>query len=648
MVIVLKQNVSDSEKENIKEFLGEHNFKTNEIVGQEQAIIAAVGRGAVEPRDVQSLAGVENVIPISKPFKLASREFNPQNTIVEIKNSFGQKIRIGGQRLVSIAGPCLVEDENTLMEIAKIASNSGACLLHGDAFKPRTSPYAFSGLGEEALKLLKKAGNTYGLPVVSEIISEDDIPLFEKYDIDVYQIGARNMQNFDLLKAVGKLNKPVILKRGYACTIEELLMSAEYLLSSGTDKVILCERGIRTFESSTKNTLDLSAIPVLRSITHLPILVDPSHAVGIRDKISPMALASIASGADGIIIEFHTNPSKARSDANQALTPEMFDKLMHDVEAMAPVVGKSVVHIRKDLVKKADENSKVKDNEKITCAYSGKRGAYAEQAVLRYFDENAEAVPCSSFKEVFKTVLEGKADYGMIPIENSLGGSVYDNYDNLSLFEDVSIVGAMHLRIQHALLAPKGTKISDIKRIYSHPQGFAQCEKIIDTYNWEKIVTVSTATGAKMVSDLASKENAAIASSITAGYYNLEILKDDIQDDPRDYTRFVVIAPNHISQNRTILSKNPNMATFMFSTENKSGSLCEALGVFQKYGLNLTRLESRPIAGQPWHYWFYADAELKETEHQNIEYVQKVLNELKSVAEEIRLLGVYSEAGYNI
>lgn len=648
MVIVLKQNISDSEKENIKEFLGEHNFKTNEIVGQEQAIIAAVGRGAVEPRDVQSLAGVENVIPISKPFKLASREFNPQNTIVEIKNSFGQKIRIGGQRLVSIAGPCLVEDENTLMEIAKIASNSGACLLHGDAFKPRTSPYAFSGLGEEALKLLKKAGNTYGLPVVSEIISEDDIPLFEKYDIDVYQIGARNMQNFDLLKAVGKLNKPVILKRGYACTIEELLMSAEYLLSSGTDKVILCERGIRTFESATKNTLDLSAIPVLRSITHLPILVDPSHAVGIRDKISPMALASIASGADGIIIEFHTNPAKARSDANQALTPEMFDKLMHDVEALAPVVGKSVVHIRKDLVKKSAENSKVKDNEKLTCAYSGKRGAYAEQAVSRYFDENAEAIPCSSFKEVFKTVLEGKADYGMIPIENSLGGSVYDNYDNLSLFEDVSIVGAMHLRIQHALLAPKGTKISDIKRIYSHPQGFAQCEKIIDSYNWEKIATVSTATGAKMVADFDSKENAAIASSITAGYYNLEILQDDIQDDPRDYTRFVIIAANHISQNKTLLSKNPNMATFMFSTENKSGSLCEALGVFQKYGLNLTRLESRPIAGQPWHYWFYADAELKETEHQNIEYVQKVLNELKSVAEEIRLLGVYSEAGYNI
>lgn len=648
MVIVLKQNISDSEKENIKEFLGEHNFKTNEIVGQEQAIIAAVGRGAVEPRDVQSLAGVENVIPISKPFKLASREFNPQNTIVEIKNSFGQKIRIGGQRLVSIAGPCLVEDENTLMEIAKIASNSGACLLHGDAFKPRTSPYAFSGLGEEALKLLKKAGNTYGLPVVSEIISEDDIPLFEKYDIDVYQIGARNMQNFDLLKAVGKLNKPVILKRGYACTIEELLMSAEYLLSSGTDKVILCERGIRTFESATKNTLDLSAIPVLRSITHLPILVDPSHAVGIRDKISPMALASIASGADGIIIEFHTNPSKARSDANQALTPEMFDKLMHDVEALAPVVGKSVVHIRKDLVKKSAENSKVKDSEKLTCAYSGKRGAYAEQAVSRYFDENAEAIPCSSFKEVFKTVLEGKADYGMIPIENSLGGSVYDNYDNLSLFEDVSIVGAMHLRIQHALLAPKGTKITDIKRIYSHPQGFAQCEKIIDSYNWEKIATVSTATGAKMVADFDSKENAAIASSITAGYYNLEILQDDIQDDPRDYTRFVIIAANHISQNKTLLSKNPNMATFMFSTENKSGSLCEALGVFQKYGLNLTRLESRPIAGQPWHYWFYADAELKETEHQNIEYVQKVLNELKSVAEEIRLLGVYSEAGYNI
>ena len=647
MVIVLKQNISPKEKEVIKNFLGEKNFKTNEIAGEEQTVIAAVGRGVIDLGEVQALSGVDSVIPISKPYKLASREFNPQNTVVEIENFFGQKIRIGGQRLVCIAGPNLVEDKESIFDIAKIAVLNGACLLHGDAFKPRSSPYAFSGLGEEGLKLLKQAGDMYGLPVVSEIISEADIPLFEKYHIDVYQIGARNMQNFNLLKAVGKLNKPVILKRSSACTVEELLMSAEYLLSSGNDKVILCERGIRTFETSTKNTLDLSAVPVLRAMTHLPIIVDPSHAVGLRDKVSPMALAAVASGADGVILEVHTNPQKAKSDGKQALVPEMFEKLMNDIEAMAPVVGKAVVHIRKDLIKTNSKEGKVKTS-KVVCAYSGKRGAYAEQAVVRYFDENAEPLPCNSFKDVFSAVLEGKADYGMIPIENSLAGSVYDNYDNLTRFHDISIVGAMHLRIQHALLAPKGTKIENIKRIYSHPQGFAQCDKIIEKYNWEKIATVSTATGAKMVSDLGSTENAAIASSVTAGYYNLEIIKDDIQNDPRDYTRFVVIAPNHVSQKNALTVKSPNMATFMFSTENKAGALYQVLGVFQKFGLSLSRLESRPINGQPWHYWFYADAELNQSSHQNKEYVLKVLDELKTVAEEIRLLGIYSEAGYNI
>lgn len=256
---------------------------------------------------------------------------------------------------------------------------------------------------------------------------------------------------------MGALGKPVILKRSYTATLEELLMSAEYLLSSGTDSVILCERGIRTFEHATRNTLDLSAVPVLRSLTHLPIIVDPSHAVGIRDKVAAMGLASVAAGADGIIVEVHNHPEKALSDGAQSMLPAQFDKMMHDIEALAPVMGKSVAHIREanSSVVKTAQNSL---SGKIVCAYSGKRGAYAEQAITRYFDEqDVLSMSVDSFDEIFQAVTDGKADYGMVPIENSLAGSVYQNYDNFSRFEDVSIAGAVTLNIRHALLGVKGS-----------------------------------------------------------------------------------------------------------------------------------------------------------------------------------------------
>lgn len=281
---------------------------------------------------------------------------------------------------------------------------------------------------------------------------------------------------------------------------------------------------------------------------------------------------------------------------------------------------------------------------KVFCAFSGKKGAYAEQAVERYFGNKAESVPCNSFKEVFKSVSLEKTDFGMIPIENSLGGSVYDNYDNLVAFKDISIVGALHLRIQHALLAPVGSSVDSIKRVYSHPQGFAQCSKLIESKGWEKIAANSTATAAKMVSDFNSPENAAIASVVTAKYYNLKILMEDIQDDPQDFTRFVVICKNKNIKTFSALTKEPNVASFVFGTANKTGALYNALGVFQKNKLNLTRLESRPIIGQPWHYWFYVDAELNESALQNESYVQAFMEELQNVAEDVRLLGAYSES----
>lgn len=646
MVIVLKHDISDVDKARIKAFLGEKDFKTNEVDGEEQSIIAAVGQLKIDPEDVKLLPGVEKVIPISKPYKLASREFKPENTIVEFNNKIGQKIRLGGQRIVAIAGPSLVENQERMFEIAKSVSESGACLLRGGAFKPRISPYAFPGLGEEGVKILKTAGDRFGLPVVSEIMSSEHIKIMKKHGVDCLLIGAGNMQNYELLKAAGKSKLPVILKRGMSATLEEWLMSAEYLLSEGSEDVILCERGIRTYEKATRNTLDLSAIPVLRGMTHLPVIVDPTNAVGISEKIPQMALAAIAAGADGISVEVHNAPEKAMSDGPQALLPSMFDKLMHDIEALSPVLGKTLVHIRSDFTATVKKESK--KSEKIVCAYNGIPGTYAEQAVMRYFDGSVESEPCNSFRDVFKAVVNGKADYGMIPIENSLGGSVYDNYDNLVSFEDVSIVGALHLRIQHALLAPKGSSIDSIKRVYSHPQGFAQCARLIENKGWEKISVSSTATAAKMVSDFKSPENAAIASSITAELYKLDILQEDIQDDPRDYTRFVVIAANHLENKVKANGKSPNVASFVFCTANETGALYNVLGVFQRNKLNLTRLESRPINGQPWHYWFYADAELKEEAFKNKDYIQSFMEELKTVAEKVRLLGLYSEAGNSI
>lgn len=590
----------------------------------------------------------------SKPYKLASREYKKENTIVEVPNSRGQVIRIGGSRIVTIAGPCAVESREQMLEVAAAVAASGAVMLRGGAYKPRTSPYSFQGLGEEGLKYLKEAGDKFGLPVVTEIVDSSLIPIMEKY-VDVYQIGARNMQNFELLKKVGMLGKPVILKRGLSATIEDFLMAAEYLLASGTEQVILCERGIRTFEKATRNTLDLSAIPVLRGLTHLPIIVDPSHAVGIRDKIPPMGLASVAGGADGIIVEVHCHPEKALSDGPQALYPQQFDKLMHDIEALAPVLGKSIAHIRqKPLPLSSEENdSKKKKTGGITCAYSGNRGAYAEQAIARYFDsEEIIELPTASFSELFQNVTDGKADFGMIPIENSLAGSVYENYDNLSRFEDVSIVGSVTLNIRHALLGVKGGRLEDVKTVYSHPQALSQCKKYLETHpEWKHVDAVSTATAAKTVSQLESSENAAIASVVNAPLYRLDVLCEDIEDNPGNFTRFVVISANNAKPKLKTLNVIPKTASIIFKTKNSPGALYHCLGIIDKYKLNLSRLESRPIQGEPWRYWFYADADisalgellpdLENSETKIRAYIETAVEELRTMADDVRILGIY-------
>jgi 3-deoxy-7-phosphoheptulonate synthase len=596
------------------------------------------------------------VIPISKPYKMASREFKKENTIVEIPNNRGEVIHVGGSKVVAIAGPCAVESREQLFDIARHVAASGAVMLRGGAFKPRTSPYAFQGLGEAGLQILKDAGDAYGLPVVSEIISPEYIPVMLDY-VDVFQIGARNMQNFELLKRVGETGKPVLLKRGLAATIEELLMAAEYLLSAGTDKVILCERGIRTYEHATRNTLDLSAIPVLRGLTHLPIIVDPSHAVGIRDKITPMGLASIAAGADGIIVEVHCSPEKALSDGPQSLYPGQFDKLMRGIDVLAPVVGREVERIRKGFapppapVTDASPGVKPEAGEPAKiCAFMGARGAWAEQAVKRFFADSVKEVNFATFRDVFRAVSEGRADYGMIPIENSLAGSVYENFDNLYRFQEISIVGAITLRVEHTLVSVPGATLAGIKNVYSHPHGFPQCAVFLEQHpEWKLVDCESTADAAVRVAQAKNPENAAIASELAAAYNGLVELARGIESNPGNYTRFVVIThESDARKNGFLFSGDTAKASIIFSTKNKPGALYDCLGVFHKHGLNLTRLESRPVPGEPWRHSFYADIDVSADgpdagAQKSRQTVDAVLGELSPKTEEIRLLGLYRE-----
>lgn len=649
MIIVLKKDIPLLEKNDLRRFLEASKLKVNEVTGTDDTVFAAVGKVSIDPREVEILPGVDRVIPISKPYKMASREFKRENTIVSVPNNRGQIIKVGGLRVVAIAGPCAVENKDQMMDIARSISKSGAVMLRGGAYKPRTSPYSFQGLAEEGLILLKNAGDAYGMPVVTECVATEHIPVMEKHGVDVYQIGARNMQNFELLKKVGALKKPVILKRGISATIEEWLMAAEYLLSSGTDNVILCERGIRTYEKATRNTLDLSAIPILRPLTHLPIIVDPSHAIGIRDKIAPMGLAAIASGADGIIVEVHNNPSVALSDGPQSLFPEQFDKLMRDIDVLAPVVGKETTRIRTEkIVVDSSVNNTQKNELQRKCAYSGSRGAYAEQAIMHFFENEVETVSCKNFREVFQAVLDGKTDYGMIPIENCLAGSVYENYDNLLRFEDVSIVGSIKLRIEHSLLGIKGTTIDSIKAVYSHPQGFSQCGNFLNDKNWNQIECPSTSFAAKSVEEKNSTECAAIASSYAAIPSHLEVIRTGIEDDPRNYTRFIIIASTNTinASGKTgdeIIElengkKGQLSTSVVFNVKNEPGALLECLSVFRKYNLNMTRLESRPIPGQPWKYLFYADSTIEKKET-----MKDFLDELGNTAENVKLLGIYRE-----
>lgn len=338
MIIVLKTGATKKEIRHIEDKIRELGLKPMLSEGKERTIIGVIGeedRARIQP--FEAFPGVESVMPIQKPYKFVSREFKKENSIIRL----GQNVEIGGEKIIVMAGPCTVESRERLLHIAEIVKKSGARVLRGGAFKPRTSPYSFQGLKDKGMKFLYEAKKKAGMPIVTEIMDPRDLPLFLKY-ADVIQIGARNMQNFELLKEVGKTKKPVLLKRGMASTIKDFLLSAEYVFSEGNHNVILCERGIRTFEDSTRFTLDISAVPVIKKLSHLPVVIDPSHCSGIWDYVAPLSKAAVAVGADGLLIEVHDDPEKAMCDGPQALKPHKFDVLMNELRQIARAVGRSI------------------------------------------------------------------------------------------------------------------------------------------------------------------------------------------------------------------------------------------------------------------------------------------------------------------
>jgi 3-deoxy-7-phosphoheptulonate synthase len=332
MIVVMEENASEEKITRVVDRLVNLGFDIHRSTGERHTILGAVGAQLADTRDLELIEGVQEVIRVSVPYKLASRAFKPEGTRIDIKGTV-----IGGEEVIMMAGPCTVESREQVDATAAAVASQGVRVLRGGAFKPRTSPYSFQGLGEQGLKFLRDAADRHGMLTVSEIMESSQIPMFIRY-VDILQVGARNMQNYNLLKDLAKLNKPVLLKRGPAATIEETLLSAEYIMSGGNHEVIICERGIKTFETYTRNTLDISAIPVIKKLSHLPVIADPSHGTGRRDKVPPMARAAVAAGADGLLIEVHNDPERALCDGAQSLLPEQFVKLMEQLRQIAPAV----------------------------------------------------------------------------------------------------------------------------------------------------------------------------------------------------------------------------------------------------------------------------------------------------------------------
>ncbi|MEE8390141.1 MAG: 3-deoxy-7-phosphoheptulonate synthase [Anaerolineae bacterium] len=343
MIVIMKQGASSAQVANVTARIEQWGCRVHLSEGEERTIVGIIGNGRPLDREqIERMDGVERTVPILRPFKLASRDFHPQDTVVSVGlEQSANRIAVGGKQLIVMAGPCAVESHEQLLETAHAVKNANAHVLRGGAFKPRSSPYSFQGMGEEGLRILAAAREETGLPIVTEVMAPQQVPLVSTY-ADILQIGARNMQNYALLHAVGEAQRPVLLKRGMMSTLEELLMSAEYILSHGNGRVILCERGIRTFEQYTRNTVDISAVPLLKLLSHLPVVVDPSHGTGKWELVGPVSRAAIAAGADGLLIEVHPHPEDALSDGAQSLKPTRFTELMQSLRPIAEAVGRTL------------------------------------------------------------------------------------------------------------------------------------------------------------------------------------------------------------------------------------------------------------------------------------------------------------------
>lgn len=625
MILVLENSITQEQKNRILSILREGGCIVRQMSDAGQCVIGATGNAGHDPGFFQQLPGVAKVVPISTSFKLVSRQMHPEDTVVDVGD-----VAVGGERIVVIAGPCAVESREQALTIAREVRRYGAVLFRGGAFKPRSSPYSFQGLGEEGLKILAEVREEVGLRVVTEITSPAQADMMMKY-VDVVQVGARNMQNFELLKCLGRLGKPVVLKRGLSATIEEWLMSAEYILSEGNDNVILCERGIRTFEPYTRNTLDLSAIPVIKQLTHLPVIIDPSHATGIREKVSPMARAAIAAGADGLMIEVHHDPDRALSDGAQSLYPKQFGQLMRNIYVIAPVVGKQLDFGYLDKASAVNHLGKTKGGGSKNAAFLGEIGTFSHKACTQYFGKKITAVPMSSFRAIFEAIKNGETKFGVVPLENSLAGSIHENYD-LLLEYDLRIIGEITLRIVHNLIGHPGAKIEAIKRVFSHPQVFQQCRQFLDRHQeWEMVSAKDTATAVKRIKEAGSPTDAAIAGKEAANIHGMEVIEEGIETNPRNYTRFVIIGAQQLENGPR------HKSSLIYSTGNRPGALYETLKVFADQGINLVKLESRPIPGKPWEYMFYVDLEA-DIESDSF---KPILSALEENTDYLRILGSY-------
>jgi 3-deoxy-7-phosphoheptulonate synthase len=622
MIVVLKSGVDAAGIADLESLIRRHGCEPRRIEGVERAVIAVLGEIKFDPRDLEGHPAAMEVLRVGKPYKLASREARRERTVVRVGG-----VEIGGEAVVLMAGPCAVESREMLLETADRLRELGVGILRGGAFKPRTSPYSFQGLGEEGLRWLADARERTGMPVVTEVTSPEKVELVARY-ADILQIGARNMQNFDLLRTVAEVDKPVLLKRGLSATIDEWLMAAEYVLSRGVNtRVILCERGIRTFENQTRNTLDLNALPVLRKLTHLPVIVDPSHATGVREYVMPMALAGIAGGADGLMIEVHPDPDKALSDGPQSLTPGMLAKLMRGVQAVAPVVGRVLRrHVAAPAVPARGAASE-------TVAFQGEAGAFSERAARAHFGSDVPTLPCVSFRDAFQAAADGRARAAVLPLENTITGTVNPNLD-LLLESGLRIVGEVKLRVEHFLIANPGVPLDRVRTVYAHPQAALQCERTLRERGWEVRLDYDTAGSVRRLKEERLQDAAAIAGRQAAELHDMRILLEGIESTPQNYTRFAVVA------REAPVPANSDKTSIAFATRHEPGALARALTLLSDRKINLSKLESRPIPDRPWEYLFFADLEGSWADPR----IAEALEALAGICERFHWLGSYAAA----